>query len=610
MSNASNSFKDEAFSSQYQMQEKIHYLGDLRIVGQVVENLSDKDPIGYVVMTEKTQKFKMYTIEQTKALLNKFKFVNAAIENGNITNTECAMSRMPKFNTQMCVIDNFGVLILGEITDGKSTVGYRAMDTNGKIVDLRESDIIHLASSTNIINAKIVNRDNKQIVSAIKSEFTKIEKSKVKDLSSKDIDTKESKWRKQMRVKKYISQYIPHALNYIFTGKGSAFNSKLFYNNSTTDYSISYVDLDRETKILIKEVYTKENGFNIQSDDMELLKKLVKELPHKKVIGRQNPGESYIFPTNFDKYYFLALAQFGLYNKSIRERLNKKYIKNNISLDKVLVKLKENGHASKILLKTAKELALASEISKMSNTKRDVSYNHPEREFKICQFTKAEDIAQLGFAVVSQNKNYVFKTKTGLRKKLKFIGDVVNDCRFLKSDYEKYKKTARCLGDILTIADIHKLVERYLGYINNYNREYLSTKETLAYIEMLIAIAYLYESISVKSFVDDHKSILEEIGVNIPDYDEISSTDYKLSADLKLYYESGYNVFYSDSDNYKYKHRYLSDAKFINYRRLGPKHNVIHEKLQGELASIVCMITSDNCSAEIIDQCIGKLRFI
>lgn len=607
MSNASNSFKDEAFSSQYQMQEKIHYLGDLRIVGQVVENLSDKDPIGYVVMTEKTQKFKMYTIEQTKALLNKFKFVNAAIENGNITNTECAMSRMPKFNTQMCVIDNFGILILGEITDGKSTVGYRAMDTNGKIVDLRESDIIHLASSTNIINAKIVNRDNKQIVSAIKSEFTKIEKSKVKDLSSKDIDTKESKWRKQMHVKKYISQYIPHALNYIFTGKGSAFNSKLFYNNSNTDYSISYVDLDRETKILIKEVYTKENGFNIQSDDMELLKKLVKELPHKKVIGRQNPGESYVHPTNFDKYYFLALAQFGLYNKSIREGLNKKYIKNNISLDKVLVKLKENGHASKILLKTAKEITLA---SNSLNKKIDVSCKHPEREFKTCQFTKAEDIAQLGFAVVPQNRNYVFKTKTGLNKKLKFIGDVLDDWKFLDSDYEKYKKTARCLGDILTVAYIHKLAEKYLRYVNNQDIEYLSTKETLAYIEMLIAIAYLYESISVKSFVDDYKSILEDIGVNIPDYDEISRTDYKLSQDLKLYYESGYNVFYSDSNNYKYKHKYLSDAKLINYRQLGPKHNIIHEKLQGELASIVCMITSDNCSAEIVDQCIGKLRFL
>lgn len=35
--------------------KKIHYLGDLRIVGQVVENFSDKEPIGYVVMTEKTQ---------------------------------------------------------------------------------------------------------------------------------------------------------------------------------------------------------------------------------------------------------------------------------------------------------------------------------------------------------------------------------------------------------------------------------------------------------------------------------------------------------------------------------------------------------------------------
>lgn len=607
MSNASDSFKDEAFSNQYQMQEKIHYLGDLRIVGQVVENLFDKDPIGYVVMAEKTQKFKMYTIEQTKALLNKFKFVNATIENGNITNTECAMNRMPKFNTQMCVIDNFGILILGEIVDGKSTVGYRAMDTNGKIVDLRESDIIKLASSTNIINAKIVNRDNGQIVSAIKSEFTKIEKHKIKELSTKDNDTKESKWRKEMRVKKYISEYIPHALRYTFTGKGSAFNSKLFYNNSNTDYSISYVDLDRETRILIKEVYKKENGFNIHPDDLELLKRLVKELPHKKVLGRQNPGEGYVAITNFDKYYFLALAQFGLYNKSIRDRLDSGYIKHNIDLNKVIVKLKENGHASKILLKTAKELTLA---SNSLNKKIDVSCKHPEREFKTCQFTKAEDIAQLGFAVVPQNRNYVFETKTGLKKKLKFIGDVLDDWKFLNSDYEKYKKTARCLGDILTVAYIHKLAEKYLRYVNNQDREYLSTKETLAYIEMLIAIAYLYESISVKSFVDDHKSILEDIGVNIPDYDEISRTDYKLSQDLKLYYESGYNVFYSDSNNYKYKHKYLSDAKLINYRQLGPKHNIIHEKLQGELASIVCMITSDNCSAEIVDKCIGKLRFL
>lgn len=136
MGSVNSKFKNETLGNNSNTREKIHYLGDLRIVGQVVENLSDKEPIGYVVMTEKTQQFKMYTVGQTMVLLQKFKFVNADIQNGKIVNTECSMERMPKFNTNMQVVGNHGIIILGEIVDGTSKIGYRAMDTNARVVDL------------------------------------------------------------------------------------------------------------------------------------------------------------------------------------------------------------------------------------------------------------------------------------------------------------------------------------------------------------------------------------------------------------------------------------------------------------------------------------------
>ena len=70
---------------------------------------------------------------------------------------------------------------------------------------------------------------------------------------------------------------------------------------------------------------------------------------------------------------------------------------------------------------------------------------------------------------------------------------------------------------------------------------------------------------------------------------------------------SGFNVWYRD--DYKYKHKYLSEAEIINYRQLGVRHNIRHEMLQGELASIVNIVTSENCSASLIEENIGKLRF-
>lgn len=602
-----NNFDTSEFSQSMNTSEKIHYLGDLRIIGQIVNQLSDKEPIGYVVMTEKTQKFKMYTVEQTMSLLNRFKFVNAAIENGKIVNTECSMTRMPKFNTSMQVIGNFGVIILGEIIDGKGTLGYRAIDTNAKIVDIRENDVIALSTKgIDIINAKIVDRGNKKIVSGIKSEFTKIEKSSLTRETAKKKNTAADNWRHKKHVDKYISYLLPKTLKYIYGANPSAFNDFLYSRMNVDDYTYSYVDFNREANILIKEVYKKENGFSLSKKDSELLKRLAIEVPHTDYIGYDKSGKYINFNRDEQYYYFSCLAQFALYNPDVRKTFLTKKVIRKFNKNGIYNTMVQNGHASDILLKTTKELEGKIKEYNIAHP-ADPHDKHPERRFTTRTFTRAEDIAQLGFAVVEQNRGYKFTTKTGLTKKLNYIGDFLKQNSIYNPSYESYKKLARCLGDILIVADLNKLMNKCVESINNNDNRYMTYDRFLGYMEMLIAIAYIYSSEAVRKFVNDYESDLNNIGVIIPDYEELSSTDYKLSPELNMYYASGFNVFLRD--NAKYYYKYLSEAELINYRQLGVKHNIQHEMLQGELASIVNMVTSEACPAEFIEENIGKLRF-
>ena len=607
-----NNFDKSEFSQSMHNYEKIHYLGDLRIIGQIVNRLSDKDPIGYVVMTEKTQKFKMYTVEQTISLLNRFKFVNANIENGKIVNTECSMARMPKFNTNMQVIGNFGVIILGKIVDSNGTLGYRAMDTNAKIVDIRENDVIALSTQgIDIINAKIVDRGNKKIVSGIKSEFTKIEKSSLirAVTKKKKKNTDADNWRHKKHIDKYINYLLPKAIKYIYGASPSAFNDFLYSRMQAkgNTYSYSYVDFNREANILIKEIYRKENGFNLSNKDSDLLRKLDIEVAHKHYIGYDKDRQFHSFNKNEQYYYFACLAQFALYNSEIRKNLLTKNVIHKFTKNDIYKIMVQNGHASDILIKATNELE--GRIKKYNEEHTiNLRDEHPERRFTTETFTSAEDIAQLGFAVVEQNRNFKYTTKTGLVKNLLYLGDIIESGKVLHNDYESYKKLSRCLGDIMIVADLHKLMDRFIATISLGDKEYLTSDKCLAYMEILIAIGYIYNSEAVRKFVEDNKSDLNNIGVIIPDYEELSSTDYKLSPELKLYYASGFNVFYND--NAHYKHKYLSEAEVINYRQLGPRHDIKHPLLQGELASVVNMVTSELCPAELIEELIGKLRFI
>ena len=260
--------------------ETVHYKGELRIIGQVVNSLSDKEPIGYVIMTEKNQQVKMYTVPQTQILLQKFKFVNAELQNGKIVNTECAMDKLMKFDTHMNVIGNKGIYILAEITtDGKND-GYRAMDYNGRIVDISENDLLKLSLNVPIINAKVVNKDNKQYVSAIKSEFTKIERSKLDQILTKNKNSAADEWRKQKRREKLINIWAPNVLlnatsssrynrtQYFPVGLLGYRNKGKYHGNETDEL----IHFDDYVRIMVKEILP-----NYLKDEQEkaILKKIL-----------------------------------------------------------------------------------------------------------------------------------------------------------------------------------------------------------------------------------------------------------------------------------------------------------------------------------------------
>ena len=233
-------------------------------------------------------------------------------------------------------------------------------------------------------------------------------------------------------------------------------------------------------------------------------------------------------------------------------------------------------------------------------------YKKMDHKFYTKAFTSASEAAQLGFALSKSNDGIKYDTEAGFVKTLKFVGNYFTD-----DDYEQYKNKARCLGDVLAIANVHKLADNIQkGLDENIPCYYIGINNMRYCIEMIIAVAYMYESTAMKLYVDKHKDKLEALGVKIPDYDDIVSTDYKLSKELRMYYASGFNVFLNDNKYRKFKYHkdYLTNAALINYRQLGNSTVIEHPMITDELASILRLVT--NIDGTYIDSWVGSLRFI
>lgn len=614
--NENHNFKEESFSNSMQKPEIVHYLGDLRIIGQVVQNIRDTEPIGYVIMTEKTQKFKMYTVEQTKSLLNKFKFVNAVLDSsGKIINTECSMTKIPKFNTHMQVIDNPGIIILGEIIQGSNKVGYRAMDTNARIIDISTNELVALTNKgINLINAKVVtSAKNKCYISGIKQEFTKIEKSKLDKIKEK-TETKEFKWRKHKHNDKWFNEVLPGAIKSLFLKDKSTINDKAYVRETVNNRNYSYVDIDKEINIVLKEIYNNNYGITLSSRDKDLLKKILK-LDRQKLLGTKHTvstGER-IYTNGDTRKFFILFAQFVLNNEEKRKEVLNSILRHRVENinTKNIEELAKNGLVSASLDKLYNDIIEginAKELEQEYRENRIIELN-AKKAFKTTNFSSAEDIAQLGFTISENNRGFKYTTKTGNKKTLLFLGD------YISINYAELKEISRCLGDLASIAYIEKLLNKYY---NDNNYHYMDKQTIKTTIEVIIIISYMFNSLAMKEYVEKiADKQLEDLDIHVS-YDEIANVDYKLSKEITMYYTSGFNVFLNDQEytvdsrgrKRKYHSIYLKISHLINYRQLGITHCIQHPMLQEELASIVTMLASDNCTSEDVEKVIGKLRFL
>lgn len=585
---------NEGFSNEMKQVEKIHYKGDLRIIGQIVNTLHDKEPIGYVIMTEKTRQFKMYTVPQTMSLVAKFKFVNAELQNGKLVNTECAMDRLPKFDRGMRVIGNFGILILGEIIEKDRTAGYRVMDSHGRVVDLLESELLVYSRTTPILNAKIVTRNDKMIISAIKSEFTKIEKSQAIQMCGKKAKT--AAWIREKHNTKWLNTILPGILYYYIIGnKGEIINDRGF---ARTSDGYSYIDIDREIRIMSKELFTPKYGINLSENDQRIIKELM-TLPRKGLIGRRVRGAGYEQFDDSTRIVMTFMAQFVLNNPENVKNIQKfisSHARRGTAFGFKYQSLIESKEFKRFAGAKLKSLVDWIEKYRANYLKSGSLYNSGEdaRAFKTTKFCTAEDIAQLGFTINKADSGVKYTTKTNFHKTLLYLGDIIG------IGYDDYKKASRCLGDLISIAYIKKLLANpnYCAHI----------MDRAVVIEVLITLAYMFNSKAMKLFVYCNEDAIRAEGVEIPNFDDLANVDYQLPREITLYYTSGYNVFLKD--NYSYTKRHLVNANIINYRQLGVSHIINHPLLNDDLVGTLAMVTSDNCSVEELQNVVGKLRFL
>lgn len=590
-----SNFKDSVFNEKFDTIEKVNYLGDLRIIGCVID--SQGTDIGYVIMTEKTQKFKMYTIPQTISLIARFKFVNAKLEGGKVTNTECSMSRLPKFDMYFNVVSPQPTLtVLGEIFENKKHIGYRVLDKFGKIVDISEGELINLYNlNYMIVNAKVVcYTGHDPIISAIKGEFTKIEKKSVEPKDNKNtvesIKERKRNYRNQLHINKLLNEIMPNAIIRYIGGTGGSFNTRLY---SRSD-NFNYLDLSREAKILVTEIYGK-GVVKLTDKDKDLIKQIVRAIPHNNIIGTTKDGmyhrPSRNIPEKADELFWFLMCQFILNDEQKYEyilgKLKRKSQKN-------VEKLLKSGFMTNKVIDLIGDLN--AKLDAKAKSKIKPSKYLP---FETTEFKTGIDAAQLGFAVNKANDGIKFETKTKSCKTLKYLGNCI-------PYYNDIKIHTRCLGDLLAVANVEKLRQKY----NEGN--YIGKEDILACIEIIIAISFIYNNKVMVDYLQRYREDLEYIGVIIPDFNELSTTDFKIPSEIDLYYSSGFNVFFNDEAyiDKEYTGSHLHEAMYINYRQMGNRISIEHPLIKCELASIINMITSDNCESELIDKWIGKIRFI
>lgn len=606
------------FGNNVKFTETVMYKGELRIIGTIRKEFKTSSPIlGYVALIEKTKVQKAYTEEQIKSLLRSgiVKFVNARLNNGKVEITECSINSLPIFDKTL-KLNSSTLIILGKIylvgkklTD-KTFFKYRVLLVGKGDADLTEQELIKLVedNSLTIANAKIVTRNNKRFISAIKDEFTTILLQK----ETNETETKEPVTKKKANIKnkntrlwretKYrerVTKWFEHIL--LKSCKARKVKYISISDVQTQDEkSTSTLNLKRVIKVFTTEILP---DYVKTEEDKQLLKEILHTFKISPVLYSSRAKDK---NTNTDETLLalVALAQFILNDEekfSVLSSLNKKDCH-----DAIYNELKQKKLATKKyekFIQVRRKKAGKRDRIDLNNYKTYSGFSS-----EMLKFDNEYSCNQIGFTLSKNNAGTKIITEFGNRFKLKYIGDLV-------TSYNKYMEISNCLGDVLILAQIEKTLEL--------ETTTWSKDEAIARVEIMLAILSIYRPDIVKVYLENNIERLKEYGwedvesIPLNNMDLNNKTDYKLHDDVKVYYASGFNVFLSDiqfrntnsymADSFDKLDRY-KDAKYINYRTLPLYEYCEHPMLHNDLGAVVSLITSERVTQEVIERVIGGLR--
>ena len=583
-------------------------VAEYRLIGTIVEKVTDKKFIGYIVMNERNGALKAYTPEQMVVMLKNYKFVNAVYDktrqtNNGIVNTECSLDRLLKFNNKLQILDARKIIILGEIFEGEKSKGYRIYSSSGRVIDITEEDLLKMVHRTNcdIVNGKIVNRDGSVFISAIKTEFTRIKfeaKKKAKSTadtanttnasnastaSSKEDDKANINRARHERFRvKLVERSVDILRKMLTDSEGlplSAIHSGYGYIPRTS------------AEVLVNEILS---NVSMPANDREILERIQQNIP--KLSTRKKLAHQI---TNNEIQLLRAIFQFALYIPEVEMKLKHQAAQGRLVFVKVrsdaptaAQDLYEKGMACNKLveyIRMTERLPYNQKIIENHvnrENKRRVSLNNAMRNLPVVNhttFNTANEIADLGYAVSKNNDGYEYTNPRGGVYKLLFIGRYMSD-----SDFQRYSGMSKCFGDIQTISLVesvlHSLYDtsRY-NHWANMNAAELKAKldnvfangiqvlnqrekvdcfiaSQIAHLEILLAMLAIFNPSLATVYLEEKRKMYPQVfNPMLPAFGELK---VKLQdSRLRLYYESGYSAYYPSKQRDRW-HPYKFRSEF------------------------------------------------
>lgn len=639
------------------------YVPGLRVIG-VIED--EGKSVGYLVLNEQNLQYKPFTKQNLFNLMKIYPIKNFKFNGTDFECTECSINRLPKFDRNMNVTGNAGVTILGAIKSPSepNKKGFLIVNGYGRVATASEDEI--LDSNIPLINAKAIRKADSRYISPILGSFAEIETPRP-NKSEEDLKNYRE-FRKTLVRNKLITAYVLDFFISIFDSHPAKSSSVLstfknYYYSKDSRFNLFYGPKGKDLfkKVVFNEILpmvgvvgsdvlysnnapSNQYMFKIPEVCNFIMSNLDKQIPFGSghVIKTTNYKELLSNIVNLrytcEKYPYGTVTLRGCLEESYEIR--NAYISGNMipefrawyekniirnlrdfisepNNQRLLLYYYSIGNIADSLKKPVEE-ALKEELKKRRITfgcSEPNPYQYPPRkvrrkkkniELTPTTFRKPSGANAIGLTV---------KREQDRENGLKFVGrDIEN--------FDQYYRYSSCFGDLCAVANATialkyekwKEAEVIVTLMGIYNPELAKYfKEETSKLE------YWGDSGSWKYGKADPKEIVERVKTFLPNFDyELS--DFNIAPECRIYYESGFNVFYD-----KYEPSRLKDYRNIRSRFRSEEGNIPWgydeekwfdsymipgELLYTNLAPVVGVLSSSNLTIEDIKGSIGHLTFV